>query len=243
MLTETKCQWKPFGQNIIFQRFANEEKTTGGILIAETINEKNIRCKLIAVGPGEQQYDHTNTLIRKPATLICNPGDIIALRQYDGHILPPPITDAGKIIRDYDRSEDRFYVDTGIKVEGRFLPDAGEDDLPFEPDWNFLLIERDKPKEKSDGGILLPEVSYAPVMTGIVRAAGPGHYTSSGYFVKNELKPGDRAVFSPWGGFEIKFGKRVFWIFQDTEIKLKLDADAPDRDAYRIEFYGGYSGH
>ena len=52
MTTATKKSLKPLADKVIVQKLEPEEKTSGGIVLPDTVREKPQEGKIIAVGPG-----------------------------------------------------------------------------------------------------------------------------------------------------------------------------------------------
>jgi len=50
---------RPLGDRIVVQRFEEEEKTAGGILLPDTAKKRPQKGKVIAVGPGRLLKDGT----------------------------------------------------------------------------------------------------------------------------------------------------------------------------------------
>lgn len=49
--------FKPLQDRVVVRRFDQPEKTAGGILLPETVQEKPMEGEIIAVGPGERSSD------------------------------------------------------------------------------------------------------------------------------------------------------------------------------------------
>ncbi len=75
----------------------------------------------------------------------------------------------------------------------------------LEAQGNFLIVRADKPKDKTESGLLIPENSRETEFKGTIVAAGPGENLSNGTFVENKYKPGDRIMFHPSGCMGMKF--------------------------------------
>lgn len=69
----------------------------------------------------------------------------------------------------------------------------------LKPMGSRVLVKR-AGAEKSKGGILLPDSAQEKPKQGIVIAIGSGDFSDS------NLKEGDRVMFSPYGGTEVKMG-------------------------------------
>jgi chaperonin GroES len=70
---------------------------------------------------------------------------------------------------------------------------GGEKYTHMEPLFNRVLVERLPEKEKSEGGIYIPEVARdIPAFCNVI-AVGPGRW-QDGEFVKTAVKPGDTVM-------------------------------------------------
>jgi len=69
---------KPLQDRVIIKRLAEEEKTTGGIIIPDTAKEKPQQGKILAVGPGKV----LDNGIRLEMTV--KEGDIVLFGKYSG---------------------------------------------------------------------------------------------------------------------------------------------------------------
>ncbi len=67
-----------------------------------------------------------------------------------------------------------------------------------------ILVLRVEEEKKTPGGIIIPDTAKEKPQEGKVVAAGPGKMSEKGDRVALEVKPGDRVLFSKWGGTEIK---------------------------------------
>ena len=69
---------------------------------------------------------------------------------------------------------------------------------------DFVLIERTKAKEKTEGGIILPPVAQEESTTGQVLAVGPGKRLDSGERGPMDVKVGDLIMFSKYAGVDVE---------------------------------------
>jgi chaperonin GroES len=68
---------KPLQDRLIVKRLAEEDKSTGGIIIPDTAKEKPQKGKVVAVGPGKREKD-------KVLPLAVKTGDTILFAKYAG---------------------------------------------------------------------------------------------------------------------------------------------------------------
>ncbi len=69
---------KPLGNRVVLKRQEADEKTEGGILLAQSSKEKPQICEVIAVGPGNEKDDGSlsKMLVKK--------GDKVVINKYAG---------------------------------------------------------------------------------------------------------------------------------------------------------------
>lgn len=100
------------------------------------------------------------------------------------------------------------------------------DNLPSPQGWRLLIVPYVPPK-KSEGGVLLPDMSHEvnqdAVMTGLVLDMGLDAYTGetrSGKprFSKPWCQIGDWVMFAKWAGSRIQIGQTKFRLLNDDEV-------------------------
>lgn len=69
---------------------------------------------------------------------------------------------------------------------------------------NRVLVERDKEDEKTDGGIIIPEVARKAKTWGVVVATGPGKVLESGRRQEPGVGRGAHVLFSKYAGTELE---------------------------------------
>lgn len=82
-------------------------------------------------------------------------------------------------------------------MNGPGLHKAGSG-VRIRPLHDHVFIRRDKPAERTAGGLFIPEIAQERDerrgQTGVVVAVGPGFEMPSGFRVPTFVKPGDRVV-------------------------------------------------
>lgn len=74
----------------------------------------------------------------------------------------------------------------------------------FKPIGDRIVVEPEENKA-TDGGILLPDsIKNGDVKVGTVLAAGDGHYSDTGQFIKNPISVGDKVLF----GYSVEFNHK-----------------------------------
>lgn len=78
----------------------------------------------------------------------------------------------------------------------------------LEPMGDRIIAKRDAVKEKTDGGIFIPEGKQQQdkkeIQIATVIAVGPGRRTDDGSYLPMPFKAGDRIYFDKYGANEVK---------------------------------------
>ncbi len=93
--------------------------------------------------------------------------------------------------------------------------------MKIKPLADYVLIEPEKEKEKTDSGILLPATAErGRPEKGKVIAVGPGKMNSQGKLIPLQVKKGDTVLFTKYGPTEIKTvdDKKEYLIAKQDEI-------------------------
>lgn len=77
-------QITPTGRQVLVRRLDKEEMSRGGIALPSSRGERNMYCELIKVGPGFKRNNLDGETTTLPPVMVAKPGDIIALRQFEG---------------------------------------------------------------------------------------------------------------------------------------------------------------
>ena len=75
--------------------------------------------------------------------------------------------------------------------------------MKVEPTQDRVLIYAINQKELSTGGLHIPESAQAKSIEGRVVAVGPGWRKDDGTFAPLDIKPGDKVLFTKYGGSEL----------------------------------------
>lgn len=81
-----------------------------------------------------------------------------------------------------------------------------------------LLIKRVEAEGKTAGGIVLPDTAKEKPKEGKVIALGDGKLLKNGERVKFQVKAGDRVLFSPYGGTEVKIDGEEYLLMSEDDI-------------------------
>jgi chaperonin GroES len=95
--------------------------------------------------------------------------------------------------------------------------------MGFRPLHDWVLIKRNKPEEKTSGGIIIPDAVRNKSTEGIVEAIGPGKFEQEKgkqekKFVPTVLKPGQHVMFIDYMTKEIVLNGEEITIIQEDNI-------------------------
>lgn len=91
--------------------------------------------------------------------------------------------------------------------------------MKIQPLGDMVLIEQEGTKEKSRGGIVLPNVAKHKPSRGRVIAVGPGKILENGDHRKLEVKKGDKVMFAPEGHVqEVELDRKTFLLINQLSI-------------------------
>lgn len=95
------------------------------------------------------------------------------------------------------------------------------------PTGNRLLVKRSEAKDKTKGGIILPDTSKEKPRLGTVLEAGPGVPNErTGAMVPPEAQPGNKIIFSSYAGTEIKIEGEEFLIIESGDVLAIIEDDS-----------------
>ena len=95
----------------------------------------------------------------------------------------------------------------------------------IKPTGTRLLVKRDDAKDKTKGGIVIPDKSKDKPRLGTVIEVGPGKELDNGKFVKPQVKAGDRILFSEYAGTEVKLNNVSHLIIDDGDVLAEIVGD------------------
>ena len=98
-------------------------------------------------------------------------------------------------------------------------------DFPLEPLGDQVIIQQDSAESKTSGGIIIPEQAKERPKQGKVLAVGPGKRMENGELLPVQLTVGDRIIFSPYAGNEVKVGETTYLILTEGEILARVLGD------------------
>ena len=90
--------------------------------------------------------------------------------------------------------------------------------MKFRPLHDRVVVRRIDAKEKSAGGIIIPDTVKEKPMEGEIVATGPGARNEQGTIVALEVKAGDRVLFGKWSGTEVKLDGEDLLIMKESDL-------------------------
>ena len=81
-----------------------------------------------------------------------------------------------------------------------------------------ILIERVEEKEKTTGGIIIPDTAKEKPMQGKVIAVGKGKVTKNGQVIAPDVKEGDRILFTKYAGSDVKIDGKEHLIIREDDV-------------------------
>ncbi|MDW7771641.1 MAG: co-chaperone GroES [Desulfobulbaceae bacterium] len=81
-----------------------------------------------------------------------------------------------------------------------------------------ILVKRLEEEAKTAGGIIIPDTAKEKPAEGEVVAVGPGKLNDHGERVPMDVKPGNRVLFSKYGGTDVKIEGQDYLIMREDDI-------------------------
>ena len=90
--------------------------------------------------------------------------------------------------------------------------------MKFRPLHDRVLVRRLEQKEKTAGGIIIPDTAKEKPMEGEVVAVGSGLRNEQGQVTPLDVKAGDRILFSKWSGTEVQMDGEELLVMKESDI-------------------------
>ncbi len=90
--------------------------------------------------------------------------------------------------------------------------------MAIQPLGDRVVVEVLEAKEKTQGGIFLPETAKEKPQVGKVIAVGKGRLVNDGKVVPLDVKIGDKILFGKYSGNEIHIDDKEYLIIKEEEI-------------------------
>ncbi|MDH3328028.1 MAG: co-chaperone GroES [Desulfobulbaceae bacterium] len=81
-----------------------------------------------------------------------------------------------------------------------------------------ILVKRLEEEAKTAGGIIIPDSAKEKPAEGEIIAVGPGKLNDHGERVAMDVKPGDRVLFSKYGGTDVRIEGDDYLIMREDDI-------------------------
>lgn len=91
------------------------------------------------------------------------------------------------------------------------------------PTGDRVLIERVAAESVSKGGVIIPDVAQEKRQEGVIRAVGLGKRDKDGRRIEPEFVPGDRVMFSRYGGSEVTVSDQPLLLIPAGDILAVLE--------------------
>ena len=86
-----------------------------------------------------------------------------------------------------------------------------------------ILVKRVEEKEKTKGGIIIPDTAKEKPAEGIVIEVGKGQIGPDGKRIPVDMKKNDRILFGKYGGQEIKVEGDEFLIMREDDVLCVIE--------------------
>ncbi len=90
--------------------------------------------------------------------------------------------------------------------------------MKFRPLHDRVLVRRLEQKEKTAGGIIIPETAKEKPMEAEVVAVGSGTRDENGKVTPLDVKAGDRVLFTKWSGTEVSLDGEELLVMKESDI-------------------------
>jgi chaperonin GroES len=81
-----------------------------------------------------------------------------------------------------------------------------------------ILVKRLEEEQTTAGGIIIPDTAKEKPAEGEIIAVGPGKLNDNGERIAIDLKPGDRVLFSKYGGTDVRIEGQDYLIMREDDI-------------------------
>jgi chaperonin GroES len=97
--------------------------------------------------------------------------------------------------------------------------------MNLKPLGDRVVVEREEAKEKTVGGIVLPDTAKDKPQRGKVLAVGEGRITKDGKRRELQVKAGDQVLFTSYAGdeFKINNGEKKILLMREDDILAVID--------------------
>ncbi len=97
--------------------------------------------------------------------------------------------------------------------------------MTFRPLHDRVLVRRIDEREKTAGGVIIPDTAKEKPMEGEIIAVGKGVYADYKERIPLDVKPGDRILFGKWSGSEVTIDGEEFLIMKESDVLGVTDSN------------------
>ncbi|MDQ2872705.1 MAG: co-chaperone GroES [Candidatus Eremiobacteraeota bacterium] len=90
--------------------------------------------------------------------------------------------------------------------------------MNLKPLGDRVVVEHIEQREKSAGGVFLPDTAKEKPQEGIIRAVGTGRTLDNGTVVAMSVKVGDRVIYSKYSGSEVPVDGKDVLIISEKDV-------------------------
>lgn len=98
--------------------------------------------------------------------------------------------------------------------------------MKFRPLHDRVLVRRIEEKEKTAGGIIIPDTAKEKPQEGEILAVGSGSRGDNGEIHPLDVKVGDRVLIGKWSGTEVKLDGEDLLIMRESDIMAVFEGAA-----------------
>ena len=95
--------------------------------------------------------------------------------------------------------------------------------MGFKPLHDRIAVRRLEQKDKTPGGIIIPDTAQEKPSEGVVVSVGSGVRGKDGKTVALDIQSGDKVLFGKWSGTGIKIDGDDLLIMQESDIMGIID--------------------
>jgi len=95
--------------------------------------------------------------------------------------------------------------------------------MKIRPLHDRVIVKRLEEEEKTKGGIIIPDTAKEKPIEGRVVAVGDGRVKKDGTRIGLEVKKGDRALFTKYGGTEVKIEGEEHLMMREDDILAVIE--------------------
>jgi len=90
--------------------------------------------------------------------------------------------------------------------------------MKIRPLGDRVLVKREGAEERSAGGIYIPDTAKEKPQKALVKAVGPGRYTSDGKLVPMNVKAGDTVLFGKYSGSDVEVDGETLLVLREEDL-------------------------